>query len=348
MWGRLVKIKNREIGSGNSPFIIADIGINHGGSLEVAKHMVKCIADSGGECVKHQTHFVEDEMTEEAKSIYPPNSSESIWDVIKNSALSEEDEVELKGYAESLGLIYLSTPFSRKAVDFLNKIDIPAFKIGSGEIDNLPLVRHIADIGKPIILSTGMQSLETIEPAINILEHSNIDFALLECTNLYPSPPEVVSLQGLLELKKKYQFVEVGFSDHSIGPTMALGAVALGATIIERHFTDSRYRIGPDISCSMDPAELRFLLDRSKELHVALSNKKERTSSEEAVYKFARSSVVADRQIPKGTVISEKDIWARRPGNGEIPGYDYDKVIGKITKNIIKKNEQIRWNMFED
>ena len=341
-----MKIGNRSIGPNEPPLIIAEIGINHGGSLDVAKSMVDLIVQSGCECVKHQTHIIEDEMTEEAKAIFPPNANKSIWDVMKECSLNRDEEQELKEYAENLGLIWISTPFSRMAADFLDEIDVPAFKIGSGEADNLPLINHIAQKGKPIIMSTGMQSIKSLKNSVNILEKSGVEYALLECTNLYPSPPEIVSLQGIQELKEAFPKALVGFSDHSIGPHIALASVALGACIIERHFTDTRYRGGPDITCSMDPAELRLLVDRSIEIHKALMNPKQRTEPEESVYKFARASVVADRDMAAGHIITEKDIWVRRPGSGEIPGYKYNDIIGKKLRLDVKKNHQFKWSNF--
>jgi len=341
-----MKIGNRSIGPNEPPLVIAEIGINHGGDLDVAKNMVDLIASSGCECVKHQTHIIEDEMTEEAKSIFPPNADKSIWDVMKECSLTLDEEKELKKHAENLGLIWISTPFSRKAVDFLDHIDVPAFKIGSGEADNLPLINHIAKKGKPIIMSTGMQSIQSLKNSVEILENSRVEYALLECTNLYPSPPEIVSLKGIEELKEAFPKALVGFSDHSIGPEMALASVALGACIVERHFTDTRYRDGPDISCSMDPAELRLMIDRSAEIYKALKNPKQRTKPEEDVYKFARASVVADKDMPAGHIITEKDIWARRPGSGEIPGYKYHDVIGKKLRLAVKKNHQLEWSNF--
>ncbi len=341
-----MKIGNRSIGPNEPPLVIAEIGINHGGDLDVAKNMVDLIASSGCECVKHQTHIIEDEMTEEAKSIFPPNADKSIWDVMKECSLTLDEEKELKKHAENLGLIWISTPFSRKAVDFLDHIDVPAFKIGSGEADNLPLINHIAKKGKPIIMSTGMQSIQSLKNSVEILENSHVEYALLECTNLYPSPPEIVSLKGIEELKEAFPKALVGFSDHSIGPEMALASVALGACIVERHFTDTRYRNGPDISCSMDPAELRLMIDRSVEIYKALKNPKQRTKPEEDVYKFARASVVADKDMPAGHIITEKDIWARRPGSGEIPGYKYHDVIGKKLRLAVKKNHQLEWSNF--
>lgn len=340
-----MKIAHRKIGPAEPPLVIAEIGINHGGDLDVARNMVTQAARAGAEIVKHQTHFVWDEMTDEAKDVLPPNAGgKSIWEVMEDCALSAEDEKTLKAHAEAEGLIYISTPFSRAAADFLDEIDVPAFKIGSGEADHLPLIRHIAAKGKPVIMSTGMQTIETIRASVKLLDEAGIDYALLECTNLYPSPPEIVSLKGVTDLQKAFPKAVVGFSDHSIGPEMALASVALGASILERHFTDTRYREGPDISCSMDPAELRHLIDRSREIHTALHNEKRRTGPEEAVYRFARTSVVADQDLAEGHVIDDADIWGRRPGSGEITGYEFDKVIGKRLTRAVTKNTQLKWS----
>lgn len=338
-----MEISGRKIGPEHPPLIIAEIGINHGGSLDVAKKMVQAAASVGCECVKHQTHFVEDEMTEEAKSIIPPNADLSIWDVIASSALSRSCEVELKNYTENLGMIYLSTPFSRSAADFLDDIGVPAFKIGSGECDNIPLIKHIAKKGKPIIMSTGMQTIDTIKQSVSILNEFDIDLALLECTNLYPSPPEHVSLKGITELRKAFPSQIIGFSDHSIGPDMAIASIALGASIVERHFTDSRYRAGPDIICSMDPVELAKLIRIAPEIYHASQNEKKRSKAEEAVHLFARSTVVADKNLPSGHTICEEDIWARRPGTGEIPGKDFSKIIGRKLLRSVKRNYQLKW-----
>jgi N-acetylneuraminate synthase len=342
----MMKIAGREISNSAPPLVIAEVGINHGGELSVAKEMVRLAAQAGCEMIKHQTHIIEDEMTEEAKSIFPPNADVSIWEVMQRCALSLDDEAELKRYTESLDMIWISTPFSRAAADFLEELDVPAYKIGSGEADNLPLIRHIARKGKPVILSTGMQTIDSIRASVEILDQAGIDYALLECTNLYPSPPEIVSLRGVTELRQAFPKAVVGFSDHSIGPEMALASVALGACILERHYTDTRYRKGPDISCSMDPAELRFLIDRSKEIWVAANNPKQRSAPEEDVYRFARASIVADRDLPAGHVITESDIWARRPGSGEIPGYEFDKVVGKVLDRSVARNNQLTWQDF--
>ena len=338
-----MKIAHREIGPQQPPLVIAEIGINHGGSLDVAKAMVSAAHKAGCEMVKHQTHFVEDEMTDEAKAIFPPNADVSIWEVMQRCALGKDDEIALKAHAESLGMIYISTPFSRAAADFLAEIGVAGFKIGSGEANHVPLIRHIASFGKPVILSTGMQTIESLRPSVQALDDAGIEYALLECTNLYPSPPEIVSLQGITELRKAFPRAVIGFSDHSIGPEMAIASVALGACILERHFTDTRYRKGPDIPCSMDPAELRFLIDRSKEIHTALNNPKVRTGPEEDVYRFARGSIVADKDLPAGHVIAAADIWARRPGSGEISVQHFDRLVGARLTRALKRNQQLLW-----
>lgn len=339
-----MRIHNRLVGPEYPPLVIAEIGINHGGDLTVAKRMIELAAHAGAEVVKHQTHFIDDEMTPAARGIFPPNDPRPIWDVIADSALSPGEEIELKRFAEAEGLIYLSTPFSRSAASFLDGIGVPAFKIGSGELSNVALLRHICGFGKPVIVSTGMHSVDDVAVAVDICRSSGVEYALLECTNLYPSPPECVSLRGVLDLQQAFPEAVIGFSDHSIGPYMALAAVAVGASIIERHFTDSRYRHGPDITASMDPAELRLIVDRSREVWLARRNPKQRSSEEDAVFAFARSSVVADRELEPGTVLSEADLWARRPGNGEIPGSQYDSVVGRTLLVRKAKNDFIAWS----
>ena len=342
-----MKIKNRTISSKEAPLIIAELGINHGGDLLVAEQMVKKAADRGCEVIKHQTHFLEDEMTPDAKQIMPPNANVSIWDVMEKCSLTKDEEIKLKKQVEDLRMINISTPFSRSAADFLNDINVPAFKIGSGECDNLLLIEYIADFGKPIILSTGMQNLLSVEKPVEIFEKKNIEYALLECTNIYPCPPEDIALGSLVQLSDKFPNAEIGFSDHSIGPTMALAAIALGATIVDKHFTDTKDRQGPDISCSMDPDELEHLIKKSKEVAYSRDRKKFIANVEKDVYKFARSSIVSDKDLKKGDTINRQNIWARRPGNGEIPACEFEKVLGNTLKRDIIKNTQIKWSDLE-
>ncbi len=342
-----MKIANRQIDKEAFPLVIAELGINHGGNIDLAKKMIEAAAKTGCEAIKHQTHFIDDEMTEDAKKIIPPNADKSIWEIMEECSLTKDEEISLKKFTEDLEMIYISTPFSRNAADFLAEIEIPAFKIGSGECDNLLFVEHIASIGKPIILSTGMQNSSSIENPIKIIESFNVDYAILECTNIYPCPPDQISLGSITDLYSKFPKAEIGFSDHSVGPEMALASVAMGATIIEKHFTDKKTRQGPDISCSMDPAELKYLIEKSRDISAARERKKFVAETEKEVYKFARSSIVADVDITKGSLFTKENIWARRPGNGEIPGYDYQKIVGKKARNTIKKNQQIKWTDIE-
>ena len=192
-----------------------------------------------------------------------------------------------------------------------------------------------------------MQTSSSIKNPVSIIEASNVDYAILECTNIYPCPPDQISLGSITDLYANFPNAEIGFSDHSIGPEMALASIAMGATIVEKHFTDTKKRNGPDISCSMDPYELEYLIKKSKDISAARERKKFVAETEKEVYKFARSSIVADIDIPSGTLLTRENIWARRPGNGQIPGYEYQKVIGKRARNEIKRNQQIKWTDIE-
>jgi N-acetylneuraminate synthase len=303
--------------------------------------MVFSAYKSGAEIIKHQTHIVDDEMSPHAKNVIPGNETVSIYEVIKRCSLSEEDEIALQKYTESLGLIFISTPFSRSALERLIKMDIPAFKIGSGECNNYPLVRLIAQTGKPIIMSTGMNNIESIRKSVNIIREYNTPFALLHCTNIYPTPHRLVRLAGVTRLKEEFPDAVVGLSDHTVDNYACLASVALGASVLERHFTDDKARPGPDIVCSMDPEDLKDMIVGSKAIFAARGGEKEIAQEEQVTADFAFGSVVADRDIEKGKVITEKDIWVRRPGTGQFSAEDYEKLIGLTAKCLINKNEQI-------
>jgi len=337
------RIGDRLIGPDHAPLIIAEIGINHGGDLQVAKTMAKAAVDAGAEIIKHQTHVLDDEMSPHAKNVIPGNTNESIWDVMEKNSLNLEEEKEFKAYVEQLNALFISTPFSRTAADWLNDQNVPAFKIGSGEIDNLPLIRHVARFGKPMIMSTGMQDIDGVRAAVDIVRQANVPFALLHCVNLYPTPPHLVKLGSIREIEQAFPDAVVGYSDHSIGLEPCLGAVALGANIIERHFTDEMSRPGPDIVCSMDPEELAALIRGSRILFQARSGNKSRSLEEEVTYKFARASVIAIQSISKGDLFDDENIWVRRPGTGEISAMEYDGLIGKQATRDINVSEQLRW-----
>ena len=335
-------IAGRVVGDGYPPLVIAEIGINHEGSLDVAIEMVDAAIASGAEIIKHQTHIVDDEMSDEAKLVVPGNADVSIYEIMSRCSLSEEDERQLMDYVNNKGAIFISTPFSRKAMDRLVKFDLPAYKIGSGECNNYPLVRYIAKFGKPVILSTGMNSIATIKPAVGILRAAKVPFALLHCTNVYPTPPEEVRLGAMVQLRNEFPDAVIGLSDHTTSNYSCLGAVALGASILERHFTDSMDRDGPDVICSMDGPALSSLIEGSNIIFKASGGNKEPAGIEAPTIAFAFASVVSIKDIDEGEVFTEENIWVKRPGNGDFNAEDFDKILGKASKMKIKKGEQLK------
>ncbi|WLR41585.1 N-acetylneuraminate synthase family protein [Bacillus carboniphilus] len=319
-----IQIGDRKIGEDHAPFVIAEIGINHEGSLTVAKEMVDAAASAGAEVIKHQTHVVEDEMSKEAKEVIPGNTDVSIYDVMERCALNEEDEITLKEYVESKGMIYLSTPFSRAAAERLERMGVLAYKIGSGECNNYPLIEHVASFGKPMIVSTGMNDIPSIKKTVEILEKYNVQYALLHCTNLYPTPASLVRLGGMQELQKEFPNAVIGLSDHTVNNNACLAATALGASVLERHFTDSKDRKGPDILCSMVPTELCDLVKGSVEIAQMRGGKKEAAEEERVTIDFAFATVVAIKDIKAGDALTMENIWVKRPGTGEIKAEHYN------------------------
>lgn len=221
-----IEIAGRKIGPDYPPLVIAEIGINHEGSLIVAKQMVDAAKRAGAEVVKHQTHIVADEMNKEAKKVIPGNATVSIYEIMERCSLNEDDELKLKNYVESLGMIFISTPFSRAAAERLKKFDIPAYKIGSGECNNYPLLEHICSFGKPVILSTGMNTIESVRKAVSIFDKHHIPVALLHTTNLYPTPIHLVRFGAMTQLHEAFPEKVFGLSDHTLNNNACLGAVA--------------------------------------------------------------------------------------------------------------------------
>jgi Sialic acid synthase len=342
------KIGNRLIGEDYPPLVIAEIGINHNGDLKVAKEMVDAAKKAGAEVVKHQTHIVEDEMSLEAKKVIPGNSDKSIYQIMSEAALNEEDEYELKQYVEEQGMIFLSTPFSRAAADRLHKWEVQAYKIGSGECNNYPLIKHIASFGKPIILSTGMNDIPSVKKAVEIIESFHIPYALLHTTNLYPTPPELVRLGGMTALKEHFPNAIIGLSDHTINNNACLAATALGASILERHFTDSKKRLGPDIINSMDIDEMAELIMSSNEIFKMRGGVKEAAKEEQVTIDFAFATVVAIQDIKAGEVLSKDNIWVKRPGTGEIKAELYETLLGKKVNTDITKDKHLTWKDVEE
>lgn len=342
-----MKINDREIGLKHKPFIIPEIGINHEGDMEKAYQMIDDAYHAGAEVVKFQSHVIEDEMIPAAKCVVPGNADVSIYDIMSRCALSLEDEKELKRYVEQKGMIFLSTPFSRAAANHLEQLDVDAYKIGSGECNNYPLIEHIASFGKPIILSTGMNDIASIEPSVEIMERANIDYALLHCTSMYPTPYDKVNLGGITDLSRHFPNAVLGLSDHSIGNYTCFGAIPYGASILEKHFTSNKQWPGPDVPISIDPTELKDLIQGSNAIWQALGGKKEILPEEQVTIDFAYACVVSTKPIPAGHLITADDVWVKRPGTGEIKAVDYKKVLGKRASVAIPADVHIEWSMLK-
>ena len=336
------KIADREIGYNYDPLVIAEIGINHCGNLDLAFELVDAAHSAGVEVLKHQTHIVSDEMTAEAKNVIPGHTKESIYDIIDAFSLDEEEEIKLKDYVESKGMIFISTPFSRAAADRLNKMNVPAYKIGSGECNNYPLIEHICKFGKPIILSTGMNSIDSIKESVNIIRKYKIPYSLLHCTNIYPTPPHLVRLDAMIELNHHFEDAIVGLSDHTTNNYACLGAVALGASIIERHFTDTMDREGPDIVNSMDKESCRELIKGSKIIKQERGGIKGAVEEEIPTINFAYASIVTIKDIHAGEKLNMDNIWVKRPGTGPLFAKDFESTLGKTANKFIKKDTHLK------
>ena len=338
----IFKIAGREIGKNKEPLIIAEIGINHNGNLDQAIAIADSAIKSGAEILKHQTHIPDEEMSMDAKKAIPGNSKSSIYKIIKNCALSELDEKKLMQYIKSKKKIFISTPFSKAAVDRLIRFGVPAFKIGSGEWNNLELIKYICKFKKPIIMSTGMSYLRELKNTVNYINKKKIPLALMHCTNVYPTPLQKSRLNSILLMQKTFTKNIIGYSDHTVGLYASYAALSLGAKIIEKHYVDSHSRKGPDVSCSMDKNQLKELILASKYIPLTIPGAKEPIQEEKVTMNFAFASVVAKNHIKKGSLISEKNICLKRPGNGDFLSKDFRKLIGKKAKFDIQKNTQIK------
>jgi sialic acid synthase SpsE len=336
------EISGRKVGLDFAPLVIAEIGINHEGSLKVAFEMVDAAIIGGAEIIKHQTHVVEDEMSGEAKTVIPGNADVSIYEIMERCSLNEEDEIKLKDYVESKGAIFISTPFSRAAAERLERMNVTAYKIGSGECNNYPLLDLIASYGKPVILSTGMNDIPSIEKAVNIFRKHKTHFCLLHTTNLYPTPDHLIRIGAMEELQRAFPDAVVGLSDHSIDNLACLGAVASGASVLERHFTDSKERTGPDICCSMDAKECALLISQSARMAKMRGGKKEAAAEEQVTIDFAYASVVTIAPINIGDVFTKDNLWVKRPGTGDFLAEDYESLLGKKASENIDSDVQLQ------
>ena len=341
-------IGNLKIGIGEEPIVIPEMGINHEGSLDVAKLIVDAAFRSGAKMIKHQTHVVWDEMSHAAKKVIPGNTDVSIYEVMERCALSEEEEYELMRYVESKGMVFLSTPFSRAAADRLERFGVRAYKIGSGELNNYPLLKHIASFGKPMIVSTGMNDIMNIRKAVKILENADVPYALLHTTNLYPTAPHLVRLGAMQKMMEEFPGVPIGLSDHTLTNTSCIAAMTLGATIVERHFIDRKDRPGPDVICSMDEKECAELIAAARDIPKMLGGRKEAAKEEQVTIDFAFATVVTVQPVKKGETFTKDNLWVKRPGTGEIFAERYEDILGKRAKVNIDNDTQLTWNMIEN
>lgn len=342
MMNPVFEISKRKIGLDFEPLVIAEIGINHEGCLKTAFEMVDAAVEAGAEMIKHQTHVVEDEMSHEAKSVIPGNADVSIYEIMDRCSLNENDEIKLKDYVEAKGAIFISTPFSRAAALRLERMGVTAYKIGSGECNNYPLLELVAGFGKPIILSTGMNDIPSIKKAVEIFRKHEIQYCLLHTTNLYPTSDHLVRIGAMVELQEEFPDAVVGLSDHSIDNLACLGAVASGASVLERHFTDSKERKGPDICCSMDARECAELIEHSKRMAKMRGGKKGALEEEQVTIDFAYASVVTITSIEKGEIFTKDNLWVKRPGTGDFLADDYLMLLGKKASQDIPSDIQLK------
>jgi len=346
-----IKIEDRIIGPQNPCFIIAEAGVNHNGDITLAKKLIDAAVEAGANAVKFQTFKAENVVTLTAdKAEYQKNTTgtgESQYEMIKKLELSEADFWDLSKYAKTAGIIFLSTPFDEDSVELLDQIGVPAFKIPSGEITNVPLLKKIAQKSKPIIMSTGMATLGEVEEAVNYLKKYGADeIILLHCTTSYPAPVESVNLRAMETLRCAFQ-VPVGYSDHTEGITIPIAAAAMGACVIEKHFTLDRTLTGPDHKASLEPQELTLMVKAIRDVEHALGNGiKCPNEDEEKINQVARRSIVANRDINEGEVLTKEDLAIKRPGTGIEPKY-VDSIAQKKVIVSILRDQVITWDMIE-
>lgn len=325
--------------------IIAEAGVNHNGSLELAKQLAEKAKEAGADYVKFQTFQTEKLVTFDAKKaeyqIENTKQTDSQFNMLKKLELSYEDFKELKEHCEEIGIKFLSTPFDFESIDFLKEIGIDFWKVPSGEVTNRPYLEKISKNGMPVVLSTGMCDVDEIEAALNVLKKGGCtDISILHCTTQYPAPMNECNLNVIETLKDRFNLT-VGYSDHTEGIFVPIIAVARGARIIEKHFTLDRNMEGPDHKASLEPHELKEMIDKIREVEIILgSNEKKPTESEKKNIGVARKSIVAKCDIYEGDVFSEENLDAKRPGTGINPMQWYD-VVGKAAKRNFKRDEMI-------
>ncbi len=343
-----IHIADKTISKEYPCFIIAEAGVNHNGDITLAKQLINAAVDAGADAVKFQTFRADAVVTSTAeKASYQKETTgveESQYEMIKQLELTYQEFQELNDYAVSKEIIFLSTPFDEDSVDFLDQLGVPAFKIPSGEITNVLLLKKIAETKKPIILSTGMATLGEVEEAVSYLrQHGAQEIVLLHCTTSYPAPIHSVNLRAMETMSCAFK-VPVGYSDHTEGITIPIAAAAMGAKVIEKHFTLDRSLPGPDHRASLEPDELKAMVLAIRDVERASGDGvKCQNLVEDNTKKIGRRSIVARYDIDVGDLLSERNITVKRPGTGINPKYFF-QIIGKKTKKRINMNAQISWD----
>jgi len=331
-----------------SVMIIAEAGVNHNGSIELAEKLIDVAAEAGADFVKFQTFKAETLVTQTAdKAEYQKeitNTDESQFEMIKKLELDRKTHEELIDYCKTKDIQFLSTAFDHKSIELLAELNIPLFKIPSGEITNLPYLRHIGKMGKPIIMSTGMSTLDEVQNALNILIESGAgkeQITILHCNTEYPTPMEDVNLKAMITIREKLG-VSIGYSDHTNGIEVSIAAVAMGATVIEKHFTLDRKLPGPDHAASLEPYELKEMVTSIRNIEIAMGDGiKKPSPSELKNISIARKSLVAKKPIKKGEILSETNLTAKRPGLGISP-MKWDSYIGRNAERDYLEDDLIR------
>lgn len=333
------RLGGRKIGEDLPPLVIAEAGINHEGDVTKAFELIDAAAAAGAECVKFQSHITEAEMIE--TDMRPGKiSEERLWDIIKRCELTADEERRVKQHCESKGVMFFCTPFSREAADRLEALDVVGFKIGSGECNNIPLLKHVARKRRPIVLSTGMNDLESVRQSVAAIRAFDCPLMLMHCTSTYPSAYKQMRLGAITQLRKEFG-LPVGLSDHSPGIYTALGAVALTACALEKHFTVSRSWPGPDVPLSIEPNELAELIKGSRAIWEARGGFKTVLPEEQPVIDFAYASVVSIKPLRKGEAFSLENTWVKRPGNGPLHARELERVLGRRAARDLPAGVQI-------
>jgi N,N'-diacetyllegionaminate synthase len=330
-----------------SVFIIAEAGVNHNGSVSLAKKLINVAVEAGADAIKFQTFKTENLVLKNTqKAEYQKqttDASESQFDMIKKLELDMETHIGLIAYCKEKDIMFLSTPFDHDSINLLSDLGLQIFKIPSGEITNLPYLRHVGSLGKRVILSTGMSDLSEVRDALNILintKTSKDNITVLHANTMYPTPMEDVNLNAMLTMQKEFG-VSIGYSDHTLGIEVDIAAVAMGASVIEKHFTLDKFMKGPDHQASLEPQELRAMVDAIRNTEKALgSSIKEPSSSESINIDIARKSIVASQSIKKGEKLSSENITTKRPGTGISP-MEWDEIIGTFAKKNYRMDDLI-------